>query len=151
VFASASHFHPSLVFVGKAGGYQSGPPYRAQLKCLAPSLAPIYYIRVEVDDMANTLAYYDTAKITPVKSFKWRQQYFDQNYNGLILPNFYCSFEKTKNIGTALSHLLFRWVWIREWPEAFLVNKLSDLGAALGWIECVTIIALKLVKLCYVG
>jgi hypothetical protein len=42
VFASAIHFHPSLIFAGKAGAYQSGAPYKN-----AP--ANKYKIRVEVN------------------------------------------------------------------------------------------------------
>ncbi len=53
MFATVCHFHPSLVFVGKGGGYQSGAPYGAQLKCLAPNLAPKYYVRVEVTDIGK--------------------------------------------------------------------------------------------------
>ena len=53
MFANDCHFHPSLVFVGKGGGYQSGAPYGPQLKCLAPNLAPKYYVRVEVTDIGK--------------------------------------------------------------------------------------------------
>jgi len=31
VFATAVHFHPSLMFPGKAGAYQSGTPYEIPL------------------------------------------------------------------------------------------------------------------------
>jgi hypothetical protein len=46
VFALAIHFHPSLIFTGKAGAYPQ-----------------------TLDSGGNSLAYYDNAIITALKSF----------------------------------------------------------------------------------
>jgi hypothetical protein len=40
VFANVCHFHPSRVFAGKAGAYQSEAPIGTELYVLPPSLEP---------------------------------------------------------------------------------------------------------------
>jgi len=63
VFATAIHFYPSLIFLGKAAAYQNGAPYRL--------LALPTNIRLRMKRMAeaNTLSYCDKATIRAVKSF----------------------------------------------------------------------------------
>jgi hypothetical protein len=62
VFATVSHLYPNLVVAGK-----NGADYGTQLKWLALSLTPSSGWKRLI--LANTLAYYDTAKITVVKGF----------------------------------------------------------------------------------
>ncbi len=70
MFATVGHFHPSLAFFVKAGAYQTrvkplkGPHANGKLLGLTEN------IKLEWKWMAvaNTLAYYDTATITAVKS-----------------------------------------------------------------------------------
>ncbi len=69
MFASSLHIHQSLIFSGTAGAYHSGsftglhPNGRLQT---LPTNIKLGWRWVEV---ANTLAYYDTAAIMAVKSF----------------------------------------------------------------------------------
>ncbi len=63
MFATAIHLHPSLIFAGKAGTYQSGAPYGT------PLFARYYYTRVEVNGSGKRSTYYDTATITAIISF----------------------------------------------------------------------------------
>ncbi len=48
MFATAIHFHPSPIFVGKGGAWQSGPPYGEPIQWYAPNLACKYQTMVEV-------------------------------------------------------------------------------------------------------
>jgi hypothetical protein len=57
-----------LVYLGKAGAYQSGATHGAQLKRLALSHQKIR-LGWKWLTLGNTLAYYDMAKIAAVKSF----------------------------------------------------------------------------------
>ncbi len=58
MLASAIHFHPSLVFAGKAVDYQSGGPFQDLTLWLALSLALKYLTKVEVTDIdKRSLAY----------------------------------------------------------------------------------------------
>ncbi len=69
MFVNVSHFHLSLVYASKAGAYHSGAPNGTLLWKLASSLA--WNIRLEWKwlTLTNTLAYYNTSRITAVKSF----------------------------------------------------------------------------------
>jgi hypothetical protein len=68
VFATSIHFHPSLIFAGKARSLQSELcPVRGST-LVGTSLASKYQARVELTHLANTLAFY-TATITAIKSF----------------------------------------------------------------------------------
>ncbi len=49
MFATVIHFHPNLIFVGKAGAYQSGEHYENPLKRFPPCLAYKYKTRVDVN------------------------------------------------------------------------------------------------------
>ncbi len=49
MFATAVHFHPSLIFASNAGGYQSEAPYENPLYCYATSLARKYLAKVELN------------------------------------------------------------------------------------------------------
>ena len=69
MFGSVSHFHPSLVFASKAGAYHSGAPNSTLLLKLASSLARNIGLEWKWLTLTNTLAYYNTARITAVKSF----------------------------------------------------------------------------------
>jgi hypothetical protein len=63
MFANVCHFHPSLVFAGKAGACQRGAPYRTKLYFLSPSLPTKYLTSVEKRlTVANFLAYLTTTK-----------------------------------------------------------------------------------------
>ncbi len=70
MFATAIHFHFSLIFAGKA---RSIPLEWSFVRCsaLVVSLSCPQNIRqgCKSVQVANTLAYYDTAIITAVKSF----------------------------------------------------------------------------------
>ncbi len=55
------HFNPSLLFAGKARGYQSGASYNTP----HDGNRPVWKWMEE----ENSLAYYDMAKIMSVKSF----------------------------------------------------------------------------------
>ncbi len=66
-FPPTRHFHPSLVFAGKAWVYQNWA--LTGLKCLFPDLPPNVRLAWTWMTVANTLADYDTSKITSVKSF----------------------------------------------------------------------------------
>jgi hypothetical protein len=54
---------------GKARAHQGGAPYKTQLLWLAPRLAPNIRLEWKLLTLANTLAYYDMAKIIALKSF----------------------------------------------------------------------------------
>ncbi len=53
--------YPSVIFAGKAGAYEGGA-----LTQLYPNISRLWWKCMEV---ANTLAYYETATITDVKCF----------------------------------------------------------------------------------
>ncbi len=66
MFAAAIHFHPNLIFAGRA---RSLLLERSSVRCftvVGSSLAHKYETRVEV---ANALDYCDMAIITAIKSF----------------------------------------------------------------------------------
>jgi hypothetical protein len=69
VFATAVHFHPSLIFAGKAGANQMEPfmGLHSNVKLLA---IPKTWERLRWKWMAvaNTLAYYNKATFASVKS-----------------------------------------------------------------------------------
>jgi hypothetical protein len=67
VFANVSHFHPSLVFTSKGGAYHSGAPNGTLLLKLASTLARNIRLECKRLTLTNTLAYYNTARITAVK------------------------------------------------------------------------------------
>jgi hypothetical protein len=69
VFASVSHFHRSLVLESKAGAYHSGALNSTLFLKLAYSLARNIRLEWKWLTLTNTLAYYNTARITAVKSF----------------------------------------------------------------------------------
>ncbi len=69
MFSTVSHFHSSLVFSIKAGGYQSGAPTGLNYNGWLPTLPlniKLGWMRLT---LANALAYYDMARTTVVKSF----------------------------------------------------------------------------------
>jgi hypothetical protein len=49
VFATAIHFHPSLIFAGKIWAYQGGATYGTIIYWKIPSLAPKHEHKVEVN------------------------------------------------------------------------------------------------------
>jgi hypothetical protein len=57
VFASVSHFHPSLALADKAGAYQSGAPCGGKL---------LWLTKVEVTDSGKPSSFLITAKFTTV-------------------------------------------------------------------------------------
>jgi hypothetical protein len=59
LFAMATHFHPSVIFAG-LNPTRVEPPAGFQLLVFTANIMAV----------ANTLAYYDSATITAVKSFK---------------------------------------------------------------------------------
>ncbi len=67
MFATFIHFHPSLIFVGVARSLPIEWSLIRGPTLVSSRLAHKYHTRVEV---ANTLAYYKTAIITVVKSFR---------------------------------------------------------------------------------
>ncbi len=70
MFATVRHFHPSLIFAGKTGAYQSEAPYAIPSICRLPAMTLNIRLGWKWLTVANTLAFYDTAIITSVKSFK---------------------------------------------------------------------------------
>ncbi len=75
--ATASHFHPSLVFAGKDLGYQSKTPYGTHCSWLS-ALPPNVRLGWKWVTLANTLACSDMAAFTALNVFKHRPS--------LILP-----------------------------------------------------------------
>jgi hypothetical protein len=69
VFVNVNHFHLSLIFGGKAWSQplELSPVMGSTL--VISSLAYKYKTRVEVTDVANTLAYSDKVTIVAVKSY----------------------------------------------------------------------------------
>jgi len=74
VFAIVNHFKPIQAFAGKAGAYQSGALLMIQLYWVATRCAPIIRRGWKWLTLENSLAYFDTAKITAVKFLKYRHQ-----------------------------------------------------------------------------
>ncbi len=64
MFAISIHFQPGLIFVSKAGAYQSGAPSNGRLLAMPTNLR-LGWERLGV---TNALAYYSSATITAVKS-----------------------------------------------------------------------------------
>ncbi len=69
MFATAIHLHLSLIFVGKAGAYQSGAIMGLHSNGRLLTLPTNIKLGWKRMAGAKTLAYYDVAKITDVKSF----------------------------------------------------------------------------------
>jgi hypothetical protein len=70
VFATAVHFHPSLIFASNAGGYQSEASCENPVYCYATSLACKYLARVELNGSGkHSELLYDMALITALKRF----------------------------------------------------------------------------------
>jgi hypothetical protein len=69
VFITGIHYNSSLILVGKAGFHLNGNPYQShsnsRLLALPGNISLVWMAMA----VANTLAYYDIATITAVKSF----------------------------------------------------------------------------------
>ncbi len=84
MFKNVSHVHPSLVFAGKAGAYQSGAPPLM----FGSGLSANIRLRWKSTKVANTLAYFDMASGNSNCSLKfygivpWGQSY--QTFTGVI-------------------------------------------------------------------
>ncbi len=64
MFVDVNQLHSSLIFKGKAGAYQSGAPHVTPIYLALPANIRIGWKWMTV---ANTLAYYDTTKLTADK------------------------------------------------------------------------------------
>ncbi len=81
MFATAIHFHPSLIFAGQTGAFQSGPNSTGRLLALPTNIRLVWKCMV----VANILAYYATATIITVNSFIGHSDntYDDFSYNDI--------------------------------------------------------------------
>ncbi len=70
MFSNVGHFHPNITFQGKSRRNPSESSLVRGFTLVSSSLACKCLSRVEVTNYGkNTVAYYDTAKVTAVKCF----------------------------------------------------------------------------------
>ncbi len=69
MFVTAIHFCLSPIFAGKAAAYQSGALKGLNSNGWLAGLSPIIRLGRKSLALANTVAYYDTTKITAAISF----------------------------------------------------------------------------------
>ncbi len=69
MFATAIHFHPSLIFAGKAGACQSGAPLGFDSYDSFLALPENIILGLKLMLMTHTLAYYDMATNYDSKTF----------------------------------------------------------------------------------
>jgi hypothetical protein len=71
---SVSHFHPSLIFTGKAGAYTSGAPYGTPLKGRLLPPPPNIKRGWKWLSVTNNVTYYNTDLIMAAKVLKLKPQ-----------------------------------------------------------------------------
>ncbi len=84
MFATVSHFHPSLIFPGKAEAYQSWAPTGLRFNGSLLALPTNIRLGWKWMEVANTLAFYDEATITAIKQGLYSQHsIFSVTYKGV--------------------------------------------------------------------